>query len=60
MKKRKMQKGILICLSLFLTIYFAGCVDNSNRNPVVTLTINSDNENLNENGGIVLCLPRIL
>ncbi len=50
MKKRKMQKGILICLSLFLTIYFVGCVDNSNRNPVVTLTINSDNENLNENG----------
>ena len=50
MVKSSMQKAILLCLSLFLSVYFTGCVDNSNKNPLVTVTIDPENENNGENG----------
>ncbi len=50
MKKNNLQKGILVCLSLFLAVYFTGCVDNTNKNPIVTVTIDAKNDNSGENG----------
>ena len=50
MVKSSMQKAILLCLALFLSVYFTGCVDHSNKNPLVTVTIDPENENNGENG----------
>ena len=50
MVKSNMQKTILLCLALFLSVYFTGCVDHSNKNPLVTVTIDPENENNGENG----------
>ncbi|MFR1517298.1 MAG: peptidylprolyl isomerase [Clostridia bacterium] len=50
MKRNKIRKGILVCLSLCLSLYFTGCVDHSNKNPIVTVTVDSENQNADENG----------
>ena len=39
-----------ICIAVFMSTCFTGCVDYSNKNPVVTITIDPDNKNLDENG----------
>lgn len=44
------MKRIFCCmiaavLGAFMTVYFTGCVDNSNKNPIITIEIDPDNEN---------------
>ena len=43
--KRKKICIIAAVLSLFMSFYFTGCVDNSNKNPIVKIEIDPDNEN---------------
>ena len=37
--KRKIFCIVAAVLSLFMSFYFTGCVDNSNKNPIVTIEI---------------------
>ena len=43
--KRKIFCIVAAVLSLFMSFYFTGCVDNSNKNPIVTREIDPNNEN---------------
>lgn len=43
--KRKIVCLVAVMLSVFISVSFTGCVDNSNKNPIVTIEIDSNNGN---------------
>lgn len=43
--KNKFYCILTALLAMFMSVYFTGCVDYSNKNPVVTIEIDPDNEN---------------
>ena len=50
MIKRKWCNFILLLLCLSLTFCFAACVDHSNKNPLVSVSMNPENQNLGPEG----------
>ena len=43
--RKNICRAAVVIISLFMSVYFTGCVDNSNKNPIVTIEIDSDNKN---------------
>ena len=41
---------LLFLLCGMMSVYFTGCVNNSNKNPIVTVNIDPENKNFDENG----------
>ena len=43
--RKNICRAAMVFMALFMSVYFSGCVDNSNKNPIVTIEIDPNNKN---------------
>lgn len=48
--KKRIMCFMCFFASLFISVYFTGCVNNTNKNPVVSISIDPDNKNIDTDG----------